>query len=1135
MAFKLNPEQEQAATTLTGTVLVVAGAGSGKTRVLTERFINAVKPDAVDRWAVADVGEIAAITYTNKAASELTERVRAALRAAGLDEASRHLDTAWVSTIHGLCSRLLHRHAFEAGVDPQFAVGDGVIVDRTNSAALDEVAAALVRSDQGVAELFDIYTYAAVRAAAEELATAVATNLLSFDDVRTEPAAGVDEVLVGMREVFEMGVGICSDVDMANPVKHLLACQDRLDAINTMTRVDGAVQASDLIRCFSGFRPMKPQKDVDYEECVLQAIRFETVSDKLARLVSAHFSAALIRLATAYSVKVAEARQDAGILDFDDLQVEAVRLLTEHPEIAQRYREKFRLVMVDEFQDTDRLQLKLVNALSDDDLCTVGDEKQSIYRFRGADVETYRRHRKAEIANGAVQVSLSVNYRSHPDILGFVNALFAGPEYFDDMLLLDAPDGAIEAADAQPKGLPPRIEAIFIDEACGNVAEKRPTEAEEIAKRFIALHEQGVPYGDMAILVRKYKQAEHFIDALSRRGVPATVLGGSRYFGLNEVAVLRSLTRAIANVKDSAAIGRLLVSDFCPLSEDSLALLGLSNADRGADLWQLLGECMARLSPADGAAVAAFRSAIENATAELGTRPLSEVLLGAVERSGWDLRLLQQGNRGRDAFANVLKYSRLAAAFESNLGTGPAAFAEYLDAQEDAREKQSAAVIADDGTQAVRIISVHSAKGLEFPVVAVIEPDAGGRNSGPLARIEADDAEIRLAVKPAKIEDNLEAPATPWWTAMEQEDKAASAEESKRLHYVALTRARDHLIVSGPLALAPGKAKSGHMALLAAAVGLSEQPADADEFVATLIDPASAREIACAVSLVRQPWCEEPDGEDADSGIEVAGQGTCEPVRRDRPQPAMPERLSYSAFSLYADCPRKFLAHRVLSMGRIEVSETGSTDALTFGSAMHSVLELVGADGRLPAAERIDALARYYELADTTRVRLDDALRRYVDSSVARDVLAHERIAREMSFDLPIADGRALLGGNIDIYARTGSRGLVVDYKSGRSKSPGEILEKYELQAKCYALVALTDGCEEVDVVFVMPERTAADGSAETAVRTFTSADADALRSEIDRRYSEIAGSSFDPLPKYSEWICGECAAPNGLCPNAKA
>jgi RecB family exonuclease len=244
--------------------------------------------------------------------------------------------------------------------------------------------------------------------------------------------------------------------------------------------------------------------------------------------------------------------------------------------------------------------------------------------------------------------------------------------------------------------------------------------------------------------------------------------------------------------------------------------------------------------------------------------------------------------------------------------------------------------------------------------------------------------------------------------------------------------------------------------------------------------------------------------------------------------------MSYSSMHVFKQCPRRYLVQDVLRLSPIEILEQGAVDPTRFGSALHAVLQLVKQNGAPPDEGSVVALGRQYELDGDQLERLRRGVDRFTRSATASKAVAHDRVYREMPFALPIATGECILVGNIDLYARTGEDTLIVDYKSGTSGTADELTVRYELQAKCYALAALKDGGDSVEVVFVRPEVVEPDGGNQEIPYRFGRLDEPTLRREVETLYREIATSAYEPLSARDETICGYCAAPVGLCPNAR-
>ncbi|MDR3687044.1 MAG: UvrD-helicase domain-containing protein, partial [Coriobacteriia bacterium] len=887
---------------------------------------------------------------------------------------------------------------------------------------------------------------------------------------------------------------------------------------------------SELLAALEAYKPLSKRIKLLAEFAEeLAATKAELIGQVAAALVAPH-AAALKALVSDYVEEYSASKTALGTLDFDDLQVKVVELLERRPEIAMRYREQFRVVMIDEFQDTDALQLRLVEALSDGDLCTVGDEKQSIYRFRGADISVYRAHRERMERQGALVAELDVNYRSHGDILGFVNEVFSSAEYFGDTLLkLQAPPGPRVGTLDAALGAAPRVEAAFIDSTDADGAGARAAEAATIAARLAELCEAGAAPRDIAVLVRTYTHAHDYANALTAVGIRAVVIGGSRFFRLPETSIMRALNRVVANVEDGVALGELLASDFIPISSDALAVLRLGSGERDRrSLWALLTEADTRLTGADAQAAERLVGVLERARERVGRLPLRDVLLLAVEESGWDLRLLAGGNVGRDAFANVLKFARQAAAFEDSVGSGPTGFAAHLDTKERLGDTEAPASLADDGSDAVRIMSIHASKGLEFPIV-VVPGLAAPRPADRLAvRASRRGGGLAVALRTPANDDGDSRGSSTWFAEFSDADAQAELEESARVLYVACTRARELLLVTGSMGMRPAKGTSAKydLARLSRVLGVTIPTVGPSDGIVTLAGAGTRCRVRVidAGELAGAALPIEAESAPGTMILPPAGRGIPE-----EPQRALaPERLSYTQLSEFEHCPRAFWVRRVLGVRPMRIPMPGQTDPLLFGTALHAALRLVGADGAPPSSERVSAIGRFYELSNLDVVRLGQAVRRYCESDVAHHAVAGETVRRESPFAMNIGD-KFLLTGSIDLYSRTADRALVVDYKSGGTGVAADLRTRYQLQAECYALAVLRDGCNHATVEFVRPEvEPDEDGDVQRVAFEFSAADRETIERDLLRRYGEIEASAFEPAPSRE---CYHCEVPRGLCP----
>ena len=570
-----------------------------------------------------------------------------------------------------------------------------------------------------------------------------------------------------------------------------------------------------------------------------------------------------------------------------------------------------------------------------------------------------------------------------------------------------------------------------------------------------------------------------------------------------------------------------MVSDFAPMTSDALAILRLGEAERDArSLWSLLNDKCERLAPADAEVVRRLIGVVERARQRVGRMPLADVLLLAVEESGWDLRLLAGGNVGRDAFANVLKFARQATAFEESVGTGPAGFALHLDAKERLGDTEAPASLADDGSDAVRLMSIHASKGLEFPIVVVPGLAANPRGTELAIRASRRGGGVAIALKTPAGDDGEPRRPSAWFSAFSQEAAEADADESARVLYVACTRAREMLLVSGAMGLRPAKGTSAKNDLvrLSRVLGVGIPVGEPSDSVVTLPDSG----VACRVRVIDAGG----SGRTAATAADAAPEGQLlPPAGEGRPQVAArkpaPERISYTQLSEFERCPKRFWIRRVRGVRPFGPPASDKADPLQFGIALHSALRLVGRSGEAPSAQRIATIARFNELGATDAVRLAQVVARYCESALAKRVAEGNTVRRESPFSMQIG-GRFLLTGSIDLYARTGDTALVVDYKSGETGEVGELADRYRLQAECYALAALRDGCSAVSVEFVRPEVARTEGDVQTVAFEFSAADADRIETELVHRYAEIESSAFGPNPSKG---CFTCDVPSGLCP----
>src|SRR5581483_10417848 len=738
------PEQD-AAIGAPGLVFVSAGAGTGKTTVLVERFARAVD-------AGLDVGSILVITYTDRAAAELRGRIRARLAQLGRPELVRELDGAWISTIHGFCTRLLRQYPFAAGLDPRFRV-------------LEESQAAVLR----VEAFDDALTEFCSRQEADRLALLATYGSKALRRMLT----GVHETLRAAGRPLELSLGSAPAPD--------------LDALRSAALAGGAENGARLVELLDRNPP--PESLFDLSEYAVRGDEEyeqarKAVEQAALNAVAARDRELLQELLQRFDRCYQAAKDRESALDYDDLQLRARDLLRDDEEIRTREQLRFRQVCVDEFQDTNRLQCELIDLVARDELFFVGDEFQSIYRFLHADVEVFKERR--EQVGGVLP--LTHNWRSRPEILDVVNHLFAATFGDEFQRLVAAGRFADPAAG-------PAVELLVTDKASYRDAPHswRRGEAKAVARRVKELVDAGeADPGDVVLLFAAGSDAEQYEEELRALGLPTYRATGRGYFGQQQVRDLLAYLRLIHNRYDDEALVTVLASPFVGVSNDALVLLRRAAPKR--PLFTGLEKGLPEgLAERDRRLLQAFRQRYDRLAALAGSVGLERLCEQILVEHDYDLAVLAQWD-GRRRYANLRKLARLARSYEELRGPDVEGFVRFVLEQDAAGVKELEAVAEEEGAGAVRLLTIHAAKGLEFKVVVVA--DAGRE------RPRASGEEIiclpdgRFGFKVVDPASGKRKAAFAYDEVRDAEERAEEAERL-RLYYVAMTRAIDKLIVAG--------------------------------------------------------------------------------------------------------------------------------------------------------------------------------------------------------------------------------------------------------------------------------------------------------------------------------------------------
>jgi ATP-dependent exoDNAse (exonuclease V) beta subunit len=1095
-------EQQQAAVEADGEVFVSAGAGTGKTAVLVERFARAV----CDRGL--DVDSILVITYTKRAAGELRARIRAALTERGRPDLARELEGAWISTIHGFCNRLLRAYPFAAGLDPRFR-------------ELDEPQAAVLRGEAFRAALTSFCADGDPERV-QLLATYGAAGLrrMLTRVYETLRAAGRDLVLeLGERPDLAQRVGALREAASCLAADPSATEAQRTSAAQLGELLEGAPLPERLLE-LAPFRA-RGERAASYEEA-RRAVE-QAALDELASRDRELLQELLERFAESY----AGAKRQESALDFEDLQLEARDLLRDHPEIREREQLRFRSIMVDEFQDTNRLQCELVDLLAGGrpelELFFVGDEFQSIYGFRHADVRVFRDRR-----DRAQQVlPLTRNYRSRPEVLASVNELF-GAHFGNEFQPLHASGEFPDPVFGHPVELLVTDKETYRDTG----VHWRRGEARHIARRVRELVDTGAATpGQIVLLFAAGTDAEWYEEELRQAGLPTYRATGRGYFGQQQVVDLLAYLRLLHNRYDDRSLVTVLASPLVGVSNDALVLLRRV-AVRRPLFTGLERSLPPGLDSRDERLMRAFRQRYERLVTASTRLSLERLCEQVVAEHDYDLAVLAQWD-GRRRYANLRKLARLARSYEDLRGLDLEGFVRFVEEQEAVGAHELEAVAEEEGADAVRLLTIHAAKGLEFDVVVVA--DAGREQAAPAPDEILALADGRFGFRVADPASSRRRGAFDY-EAVKKARKAEEEAERLRLYYVAMTRARERLLVSGAVDSAATDVSSpigwvldrlrAHEDLAAAAEGPVEIERGEARFTIRL-DRGSVEAEAPPAETV---------SDEAEQLLLFAAGGESHavppaPVLAPLHAPPTPplhrvRSLSYTALALFERCSYRYYAQRVAGMREVataHVAGDGGLAATEVGDAAHRLLEQV--DLRAPLVPDLDQVQGWYPTATPEEVeRIRAYVSNFCESELARRLTGLDGVAPERPFAFE-HDG-VLIHGRLDVLHREGPRALVVDYKTNAlgEADPAEIIERdYRLQRLVYALACFRDGADEVEVVYHFVER--ADAVVSTAYRREQLPE---LEAELSAAIARIDAGDFRPSP--DDFTCSGCPALDLVC-----
>jgi ATP-dependent helicase/nuclease subunit A len=1088
--------------------LVAAGAGSGKTTTLVASLCNDILVDGVAPE------EILVVTFTRAAAANLLSRSAQYLSTLGRD--SGPLQDLWIGTIDAVCSRLLREDALAVGMPLSFAIGSDRDLLPLRQKALEAALLSLEREELLLlAERFDVSDGFFLK-----------TAFTLYERLRLDGTLTVNGVAGPLA---------------APPEDFPLAEKARLAAVLDLLEADeDAMSKKHLPNKVRDCRAMLVSDDPRLMKNFSHGLRAGALSERANEAKE---------LALAYKQHLVDARTyplrravESLLVAFDQSYWEEKRRLREfdfldlsllvRDEVVRAGRgRRFKRVYIDEAQDTNALQLEILEGLLAEDglLLLVGDENQSIYAFRQADVANFRRYGESPDLE---QLTLGDNYRSQPLILKAVDAVFGPPAGAES----DEADEETQAGELErlismvakseieesPFSTPVQLLVLTSDaglptrEAEAAAFAPHVNYALDILNQDLTADESKLSYGDVGLLCETNRESRAYADALRALGIPTLLIQKKGLAEVEECRDLIAYLRLLADPSDETALLRVLTSPFVGVPPSDLEpLYRRLNEGRGrreeqdtapVDRWAVLA-----------AELPVFVSRYQGLYAARDEEGVADLARLVCEAHDFDLALElldPTGARWRNVEKMLTVISDVERDYDGpSLRTVLARLEDEAETQVD--EGQDASL--PPGLDAVRVMTVHNAKGDEFPITVVARLGKRRGNPGQTG-VKVFEGQIGMTLG-ADMSDST-------FVLADEYEKAVDSAEERRLYYVAMTRAKRHLMLVASAAYDgdndpkwSGPAEWLVPKLLA---GTALPPPGDESLVAT------GEALINVVRLEPVELADTPEFIVTESDEEAPLPVVALPLGNALPA------LSYSAVTPWDKCSlRGHLALKGLANSRLKDVPGYAADGLDglmgatrFGTLVHRLLKSTDFASTAPLRV-VPALSELFPDPES-RARAEQFLD-LLDTSPLRAELQTLRIVgAELNFDLLLAG--YLMGGTMDLLARGDTEALVVDWKTG---SVDEFEEGYGFQRRLYALAVLRDASP--------PERVRAvtfhaDGTQDR--EEFTLADVEALVGELSREVRRVVSTSLShPTVGYVALgpHCEACAGLGGICPLAAA
>lgn len=1051
MSKNPTPEQALAINTIKSNVSLLAGAGSGKTYVLMKRFVQILRADLS-----VNPTNIVAITFTRKAADEIKGRVRQAvgecveqaqtdLERLRWQEHLQKVESAPISTIHSLCSRILRDNPVETQLDPEFTILEDFEAQDFFKETLQQYLRKNIKENAALRRL--VQTYGVNSFVNQVTALGDKLSELVRDDNLAEPYLKAKEELptlqqklfAAVREVIEAREALGAKTKGRQTLteaaglldemqKQLLAPEPDCSLLDAsgVVKVSGKALAAEL----TNLKNLRQELN----HVILNSKGCDLVQDWLA--VLQEFYACL-----------SARKQENNVLFNDDLDLLAIEHLQKNEALRQKYQERYKYIMVDEFQDTNERQRQLIYLLcgnkldGKNNLFIVGDVKQSIYRFRHADVSVFNKVKEDIAQNAGQNLGMKTNFRSTQSVVESCNTAFC--QLMDlpkEEICLEHHEGANTGG---AKICLLQVPYKSKDDDLGAKEDKWQKEAEAIAaylqQELPKVEPQFRPGASKAILLRAMTHCEILRQTLQGYGINCVVVKGKGFYEQQEVLDILNLMAALHNRYASLELAGALRSNYFGLDDATLTQL-FWQTENDKPLWDVLqavgsGELQLNLPPEQQALAMHAAERLRSMRQAAALMALPELFAQLWDELKPEFVLSQQEN-GPSKLANVKKLRRLA---QQYCQTKQASLAEWLQNVKDLRASSSkepaATVQADD---ALQIMTIHNSKGLEFDLVILPQLDKSVK--GDTASIKylpgKEGEQGLLGIKVPDKEMQLQNSGV--YELAKARDSELEEEESRRLLYVAMTRAQKQLLMVGTVA----KEK-----LPEAVIALPSAKGWWQQLQAVYEADWEKQESSC-------PWVRLLRADALSPAVAQQGeqqQLALEPLAL-APLPAYAAcgRTCFTASALqtYLHCQRQYYYQQVLVVPELEQTVAGEQahelPASVTGSIVHKALELYNGYN----AEAVFAIALDEFAPGAAATQAKSMFDAYIVSDLYKALPKKQK--RELEFVQPLQRELAA-EGVIDLLAfDEADNMIIVDYKTGTPPEPDEVKLGYAYQLALY-------------------------------------------------------------------------------------